>query len=63
MKVYFLCFDLLYLLFLDMFGIDLLINGRLGYDRMSSFKGVEWDRDEEENLVFYGKFINYVDRS
>lgn len=57
MKVYFLCFDLLYLLFLDMFGTDLLINGRLGYDRMSSFKGVEWDRDEEENLVFYGKFI------
>lgn len=57
MKVYFLCFDLLDLLFLDMFGIDLLINGWLGYDRMSSFKGVEWDRDEEENLVFYGKFI------
>lgn len=45
------------LLFLDMFDTDLLINGRLGYDRMSSFKGVEWDRDEEENLVFYGKFI------
>lgn len=55
MKVYFLCFDLY--LFLDTFDTDLLINGRLGYDRMSSFKGVEWDRDEEENLVFYGKFI------
>uniref|UniRef100_K1QWS0 Serine/threonine kinase 11-interacting protein n=1 Tax=Magallana gigas TaxID=29159 RepID=K1QWS0_MAGGI len=39
----------------DMSGTDLLINGRPGYDRMSSSKGAEWDRDEEENLALYGE--------
>lgn len=56
MKAYFLCFDLLDLLSPDMSGTDLLINGRPGYDRMSSSKGAEWDRDEEENLALYGKY-------
>lgn len=59
MKAYFLCFDLLDLLSPDMSGTDLLINGRPGYDRMSSSKGAEWDRDEEENLALYGKFTEY----
>lgn len=54
MKAYFLCFDLY--LSPDTSDTDLLINGRPGYDRMSSSKGAEWDRDEEENLALYGKF-------
>lgn len=39
----------------DTSGTDLLTNGRPGYNRMTSSKGAEWDRDEEENLALYGE--------